>query len=189
MTQGCPLILQHDNGREFVNDVIIRLKMLWPECVIVRGRPRHPQSQGSVERANQDVEKMLGAWMKHNRTTAWSVGIHKVCHDKNKRNNGTTGFSPYELIYGQTPRVNIESFSKDIKLLRALTSEAQLETVLASKAKDTLLPIGVDEPISSQKGTQSTLDADDLETVPGLRKDLVINPPSFQTPTSTVAKG
>jgi hypothetical protein len=141
-----------------------------------------------VERANQDVEKMLGAWMKHNRTTAWSVGIFKVCHDKNKRNNGTTGFSPYELLYGQTPRVNIESFSKDIKLLRALTSESQLETVLSSKGKDTLLPIGVDEPTSSQKGKQSMV-ADDLETIPGLRNDLVINPPSFQKNTSTVGKG
>ena len=57
MTQGPPLILQHDNGREFVNNVIARLKNLWLDIVIVRGRPRHPQTQGSVERANQDVEK------------------------------------------------------------------------------------------------------------------------------------
>ena len=60
MTQGCPLILQHDNGREFVNQVILRLKKLWPTYVVVRGRPRHPQSQGSIERANKDVEEMLG---------------------------------------------------------------------------------------------------------------------------------
>ena len=60
MTQGCPLILQHDNGREFVNRVILRLKRLWPTCVVVRGRPRRPQSQGSIERANKDVEEMLG---------------------------------------------------------------------------------------------------------------------------------
>ena len=84
MTQGCPLILQHDNGREFVNQVISRhsnfyllkhyytnlllfiykvvgrIKRLWPGCVIVRGRPRHPQTQSSIERANKDVEEMLG---------------------------------------------------------------------------------------------------------------------------------
>ncbi len=60
MTQGCPLILQHDNGREFVNQVVHRLKRLWPTCVVVRGRPRHPQTQGSIERANKDVEEMLG---------------------------------------------------------------------------------------------------------------------------------
>ena len=48
---------------EFVNRVIAELMVLWPECVIVRGRPRHPQSQGNVERSNQDVENMLRAWM------------------------------------------------------------------------------------------------------------------------------
>lgn len=29
------------------------IKTLWPECIILHGRPiRHPQSQGSVEKAN-----------------------------------------------------------------------------------------------------------------------------------------
>jgi hypothetical protein len=34
-------ILQSDNGREFVNCVLDELKQLWPECVIVHGRPSH----------------------------------------------------------------------------------------------------------------------------------------------------
>ncbi|GFV60480.1 hypothetical protein TNCV_3471151 [Trichonephila clavipes] len=32
---------------------------MWATCKIVNGRPRHPVSQGSVERPNQDVEAML----------------------------------------------------------------------------------------------------------------------------------
>ncbi|CAF4021645.1 unnamed protein product, partial [Didymodactylos carnosus] len=40
-----------DNGKEFVANVIIELKQLFPEMCFVRGRPRHPQSQGCVERA------------------------------------------------------------------------------------------------------------------------------------------
>jgi len=55
LTFGAPKILQSDNGREFVNSVINELKDLWPECVIVHGHPRHPPSQGSIERSNQDV--------------------------------------------------------------------------------------------------------------------------------------
>jgi IS30 family transposase len=58
---GAPKILQSDNGREFVNSVINQLISRWPSCKIVNGRPRHPQSQGSVERSNQDVENMLRA--------------------------------------------------------------------------------------------------------------------------------
>lgn len=32
-------------------------------CQLVNGRPRHPQSQGAVERANRDVCDMLATWM------------------------------------------------------------------------------------------------------------------------------
>ena len=53
---GAPSILQSDNGKEFVNKIIENLKLMWPELQIVHGKPRHSQSQGSVERANQDVE-------------------------------------------------------------------------------------------------------------------------------------
>jgi hypothetical protein len=47
---GALVILQSDNGKEFVASVISELKQLWPDLKIVHGIPRHPQSQGSVER-------------------------------------------------------------------------------------------------------------------------------------------
>ena len=44
---GAPSILQSDNRSEFTAQVITELKWMWP---------RHPQSQGSVERANCDIK-------------------------------------------------------------------------------------------------------------------------------------
>ena len=58
---GAPHILQSDNGSEFTAQIISDLKELWPELVMVHGKPRHPQSQGSVERANYDIKDMLVA--------------------------------------------------------------------------------------------------------------------------------
>ncbi|XP_071050737.1 KRAB-A domain-containing protein 2-like [Onthophagus taurus] len=49
---GAPHILQSDNGREFTADVVKELSGMWADCKLVHGRPRHPQSQGSVERCN-----------------------------------------------------------------------------------------------------------------------------------------
>ena len=40
---------------DFVDDVIVELKQLWPECSMVRGRPRHSPSNGGVERYNLQV--------------------------------------------------------------------------------------------------------------------------------------
>ena len=39
------------------------------ERKIVHGRSRHPQSQGSVERANADVKEMLATWLSENNST------------------------------------------------------------------------------------------------------------------------
>src|ERR1051325_7827966 len=53
---GAPQILQSDNGSEFTASVISELRLLWPDLLMVHGKPRHPQSQGSVERLNCDVK-------------------------------------------------------------------------------------------------------------------------------------
>ena len=41
----------------------LALKQMWPDLVIVHGKPRHPQSHGSVERFNCDIRDMLTAWL------------------------------------------------------------------------------------------------------------------------------
>lgn len=57
---GYPLILHTDNGAEFIGTALIDcIKELYPNCVMVRGRPRMPQDQGSVEVGNRDVKKDL----------------------------------------------------------------------------------------------------------------------------------
>ena len=58
LTFGGPCILQSNNGRELKNQTIrSELKQMWLELSIVHGKPRHSQSQGSIERANQDIQK------------------------------------------------------------------------------------------------------------------------------------
>ena len=66
---GPPAILQSDNGSEFsghaatakekkkfvsfnddeMMDNIDNIKKLWPDCLMVHGRPRHSQSQGELQ--------------------------------------------------------------------------------------------------------------------------------------------
>ena len=41
---GAPHILQSHNGREFTSNIIKELKDMWPDCTLVHGKPRHPQS-------------------------------------------------------------------------------------------------------------------------------------------------
>jgi transposase InsO family protein len=57
---GLPAKLQFDNGNEFKGAVSELAKQLGIR--IIRGRPYHPQTQGSIERANRTFKKRLTAF-------------------------------------------------------------------------------------------------------------------------------
>jgi hypothetical protein len=76
--------------------VIDELTIMWPGLKIVHGKPRHSQSQGSVERANQDVRDMLIAWQKQNQTKKWSEGLRFVQFQKNSSHHVGIKRSPYK---------------------------------------------------------------------------------------------
>ena len=52
---GAPQILQCYNGSEFTAFIITELNRLLPDLLMVHGKPRHPQSQGSLDQLNCDV--------------------------------------------------------------------------------------------------------------------------------------
>jgi hypothetical protein len=99
LQQGALLILQSDNGGGFVAKVIDELVKIWKYCKIVHGSWRHPQSQGSVERANADIETMVTQWMKDENSTNWSWGIQFIAHKKNNRYHEGIKQIPYVLRY------------------------------------------------------------------------------------------
>lgn len=98
---GAPCILQSDNGREFVNHIINDLVLMWDGLKIVHGKPRHSQSQGSVERANQDIEKIIYAWMEENQSRKWSEGLRFCQFAKNSAYHAGIKQPPYEAMFGK----------------------------------------------------------------------------------------
>ncbi|XP_022177881.1 KRAB-A domain-containing protein 2-like [Myzus persicae] len=98
---GAPCILQSDNGREFVNHIINDLVLMWDGLKIVHGKPRHSQSQGSVERANQDIEKIIYAWMEENQSRKWSEGLRFCQFAKNNAYHAGIKQPPYEAMFGK----------------------------------------------------------------------------------------
>ncbi|CAB4395070.1 unnamed protein product [Rhizophagus irregularis] len=80
---GPPIILQSDNGKEFTAQIIKNLVDLWPGLKLVNGRPRHPQSQGLIERANSILEKKIGMWMEQNNSINWTLCLNYVIFTMN----------------------------------------------------------------------------------------------------------
>jgi hypothetical protein len=130
---GCPNILQSDNGREFTAAIIKELVSMWPSCKIVNGRPRHPASQGSVERANQDVENMLRSWLADNNSKKWSIGCYFVQFQKNSSFHRTIQRTPYKALFGTDPKVGLESTHIPANILNNIRTEEDLEEIFLTK--------------------------------------------------------
>ena len=122
-------IIQSDNGGEFLGETIkyinkyvncvLRLCLVvitssthilsslvhrhFPDTHIVRGRSRHPQSQGGIERGNAPFKTGLQSWMQEEKTTKWAdEGIYIVQRSINKRPSRVKGnYSPYEGFFGK----------------------------------------------------------------------------------------
>lgn len=129
---GSPYTLQSDNGREFVNSVITKLTTLWPGLKIVHGRPRHSQSQGSVERANQDVRDMLITWVNDNNNTKWSEGLKFIQSQKNRSFHRGIGRSPYEAMFGSRQVNGLGDADLPRDVIHKLQSEEDLEELINS---------------------------------------------------------
>ncbi|XP_058789958.1 KRAB-A domain-containing protein 2-like [Phymastichus coffea] len=136
LTFGAPSILQSDNGMEFCAKIIEETCSLWPELKIVHGKPRHSQSQGSVERANQDIENMLSCWQKENNTTRWAEGLRFVQFMKNRAYHSGIKCSPYEAMFGCKAKVGLATtLTPDVLL--TLDTQEELQSIMHTDKNDT----------------------------------------------------
>lgn len=148
---GAPSVLQSDNGREFCNSVIEELKNMWPDLKIVHGKLRHSQNQGSVERANRDVQDIL-AWMEDNNLTKWSEGLRFCQWKKNISWHSAIKQTPYEAMFGRKAHVGLQSSQLPSSVINDI--EEELEHVIDS--------IKVRNDNGSYENTNSTLIAEEV---------------------------
>ena len=156
------MILQSDNGCEFTANIITELKSLWPDLRIVHGRPRHPQSQGSVERTNADVKEMLATWLSENYSTQWSEGLRFIQFQKNRSYHRVIGQSPYTALFGSDPKVRLSSSSVPRDLLPEIQTEEDLEAIFEENSVSTDTAISETEHnIDTETETDATMSETD----------------------------
>ena len=122
-----------------MNSVITEISAMWDGLKIVHGKPRHSQSQGSVERANRDIEDMLMTWLQSNSTTHWGDGLRFIQVMKNRAYHEGIKCSPYEAMFGQPMkvvsgiiyRVGKTILPKTIKKLRVIVKHPVKKEVYA----------------------------------------------------------
>ncbi|RXN35730.1 Retrovirus-related Pol polyprotein from transposon 412 [Labeo rohita] len=102
---GYPERLHSDQGPDFESHLIKELCEL-AGIRKVRTTPYHPRSN-PVERFNRTLLSMLGT-LETKKKSKWKDYVKPLVHAYNCTRNETTGFSPYELMFGRQPKLPVD---------------------------------------------------------------------------------
>ena len=101
-THGCPETLITDNGAEFVardfSDYLTHMGIKH-----TRSTPRHPQSNGKIERFNRTFKEMLTKAVK-NAPEDWEEHVGTTLLAHRITISDVTHYSPFFLLFGRQPR-------------------------------------------------------------------------------------
>ena len=102
---GFPQRIHSDQGHNFEGKLIRELCQL---CGIQKSRttPYHPMGNGLTERFNRTLLTMLRT-LEHAKKLGWKSSVSSLVHTHNCTNHDSTGFSPYEIMFGRKPKLPI----------------------------------------------------------------------------------
>jgi len=103
---GTPARILMDNGAEFHSDLFSEVCKLL-EVDKLHATPYHPQTNGCVERFHLTLNRMLGKVVSENQKD-WDSHLPAVLCAYRASKNESTGYTPYELVMGQKPRMPID---------------------------------------------------------------------------------
>ncbi|CAG8507395.1 5687_t:CDS:1 [Ambispora gerdemannii] len=137
---GVPSILQSDNDKEFVSNIIKNICMALG-ITIRHDHPRYPQSQGQIERLNQTIRcgftKMM--WDEENQlqNVNWKDNLQKFIFSYNTTRHSAHNKTPCEVMFGYKLLGIYQKFNlKDIEAVQEIDNSPEIQvanTVILSQ--------------------------------------------------------
>src|SRR3954454_7204263 len=134
---GVPKEITSDRGTEFLNELVEQMECTY-HIKHIKTTAYHPQGNGLVERNNQTVKNILSKLSK--KCDAWDHYFDSVLFAIRTIRQESTKFSPFELVYGQTPRREYHHTTKDMgtyeeKMWAYITRDITRLQLIRRKAK------------------------------------------------------
>ena len=134
---GVPRELKSDQGSQFTSNLIASL-MVEYTIQHVKSSPYHPQANGQVEVINRKIEAILTKIVVFHRKD-WSTCLPKALWNYRMTWKSTTGFTPFEILYGMSVVIPIYFAYKKLRTTLELGIEltiAQQDRILSLNGFD-----------------------------------------------------
>lgn len=126
---GIPKVVVSDNGSNFISDTMKQVsKLLKMKRILTT--PYHPQSN-QVERFHRSLSSYLKAYIQ-NEKEYWSNYLDFALFVYNNTYNSTTGFAPFELIYGRASEIPCEITNQKVPVYNYDNYAVELRAKLRS---------------------------------------------------------
>ena len=112
---GSPKIIQSDNGKEFSN-TLFNDYCAEHDIEIIHSRPRHPQTNGIVERLHKDIKKHIYI-EKLTKKDKFNIklAVQNAVYSHNNTICRSTKFKPIELFYNKSEDIKKKAVENIIK--------------------------------------------------------------------------
>ena len=126
---GPPHVIHSDHGRNFQSNLMQEVCQLMG---IHKSRTTvyHPQCDGLVERQNRTLQNILAAYVSDHQDD-WDQWVSLAAYAYNTSTHESTGFSPYELVFGRVARTPLE-FDLDLPLKNPCCQSEYVRSVRAN---------------------------------------------------------
>ena len=128
---SAPAYLVSDQGKAFTGHVITHLCELYGVQKL-RTSPYHAQTNGQVERMNQMIIRLLVRKLEEDRKACWSEHLPELLMAYNATRSTVTGYSPYYLLFGRSPRIPVDYL---FPTLRDSPHQTKMEVSVAAMQK------------------------------------------------------
>jgi len=119
---GIPNKLHSDQGRNFESELMKELCQLM-DIKKTRTTIYHPMCNGQTERYNRTLLDMLGT-LEQDQKKNWKKYLPNLVYAYNATKHESTGYSPFELMFGRKPKLPIDSvFHLDSDIKESITSD------------------------------------------------------------------
>lgn len=102
-TFGIPESILSDQGSDFTSDLIKELNRLF-KIKKIFSSPYHPQTNGALERSHLTLKEYLKHNINQNQND-WDEYVELAMFTYNTHNHKSTGFTPFELVYGHKAHI------------------------------------------------------------------------------------